>query len=110
MTSHLKSEQVQELRRRLDEERTRILGVLQATRPTPPEADQVSEVEEEAQRTTEVTLDLEIERRERQLLAEVERARGKLELGGYGVSEKSGLPIPYRRLAALPWARDAMGE
>ena len=55
-------------------------------------------------------LDLEIERRERQLLAEVERARGKLELGGYGVSEKSGLPIPYRRLAALPWARDAMGE
>jgi len=110
MASHLKNEQVQQLRRKLEEERTRILGVLQAAAPVPPQADQVTEVEEEAQRTTEVTLDLEVERRERALLAEVERALEKLERGGYGVSERSGLPIPYPRLVALPWARDAMGE
>jgi DnaK suppressor protein len=110
MASHLKDEQVHELRRKLEEERTRILGVLQATGPTPPQADQVTEVEEEAQRTAEVTHDLEVERRERPLLAEVERALEKLDRGGYGVSEKSGRPIPYRRLVALPWARDAMGE
>ncbi len=110
MTTHLNEAQVHELRRRLEEERARILEVLRATRPTPPEADQVSEVEEEAQRTTEVTIDLELEQHERPLLAEVDRALGKLERGGYGLSEKPGRPIPFRRLAALPWARDAMGE
>jgi DnaK suppressor protein len=110
MASHLKSEQVHELRRKLEEERTRILGVLQATGPTAPQADQVTEVEEAAQRTTEVTLDLEIEGRERPLLAEVERALQKFDQGGYGVSEKSGRPIPYKRLVAIPWARDGMGE
>jgi RNA polymerase-binding transcription factor DksA len=106
----LKSEQVNELRRKLEEERSRILRVLQAIGPTAPQADQVTEVEEAAERTTDVTLDLEVEGRERPLLAEVERALEKLDQGVYGVSEKSGRPIPYKRLAALPWARDAMGE
>lgn len=110
MASHLNGEQINELRSKLEEERIRILRVLQATGPTAPQADQVTEVEEAAERTTEVTRDLKVEGRERPLLAEVERALEKLERGGYGVSEKSGRPIPYRRLVALPWARDAMGE
>jgi RNA polymerase-binding transcription factor DksA len=110
MASHLKVEQINELRHKLEEERIRILRVLQATGPTSPQPDQVTEVEEAAERTTEVTLDLEVEGRERPLLAEVERALEKLDKGGYGVSEKSGQAIPYKRLAALPWARDAMGE
>ncbi len=41
---------------------------------------------------------------------EVERALAKLQDGRYGVSEKSGAPIPYARLAAVPWARTAVGE
>jgi DnaK suppressor protein len=110
MANHLKKKQVDELRRRLEEERARLLRVLEATGPTAPQADQVTEVEEAAQRTAELTQDLQIERRERPLLAEVERALGKLDAGRYGVSEKSGTPIPYERLAALPWARAAMGE
>jgi RNA polymerase-binding transcription factor DksA len=110
MTSILSSRQVETLHRKLEEERDRILVVLQATAPTATQADQVTEVEEAAQRTTEATLDLEIEARERPLLAEVERALRKFDRGGYGVGERSGLPIPYERLVALPWARDAMGE
>jgi len=108
--STLTREQVEALRRRLEEERTRILRVLQAAGPTAPQADQVSEVEEAAQRTAEQTHDLELEGRERPLLAEVERALAKLDQGTYGVSEASGHPIPYERLAALPWAREDVGE
>jgi DnaK suppressor protein len=110
MASTLTKAQVEALHRRLEEERTRILRVLQATRPTAPQADQVTEFEEAAQRTAEVTNDLELEERERPLLAEVERALEKVPQGRYGVSEKTGKPIPYERLAAVPWARDAMGE
>jgi len=110
MARVLTNEQIEELRHRLEEERDRILGVLQATGPTAPQADQVTEFEEAAQRTAETTHDLELEGRERPLLAEVERALAKLSNGSYGVSEQSGRPIPYERLAALPWARDALGE
>jgi DnaK suppressor protein len=110
MASALSNEQVEELHRRLEEERTRILRVLQATGPSAPQADQVTEVEEAAQRTTERTHDLELEDRERSLLAEVERALEKFDHGSYGVSEKSGTPIPYGRLAAMPWARQGIGE
>jgi DnaK suppressor protein len=110
MASALTNEQVEELHRRLEEERTRILRVLQTTGPAAPQADQVTELEEAAQRTTERTHDLELEGRERPLLAEVERALEKIHQGKYGVSETSGNPIPYERLAAMPWARQAMGE
>ncbi len=110
MASVLTNEQIEELHRRLEEERTRILQVLRATAPTAPQTDQVTETEEAAQRTTERTHDLELEGRERPLLAEVEWALRKLEEGKYGVSEKSGAPIPYERLAAIPWARQDVGE
>jgi RNA polymerase-binding transcription factor DksA len=55
------------------------------------------------------SLDHEIER-ERALLAEVERALAKLDQGTYGVSEKTGAPITYERLAAMPWARHDVEE
>lgn len=110
MASVLTNEQLEELHRRLEAERTRILGVLEAIGPQVPQADQVTEIEEAAQRTTDRTHDVELERRERLLLAEVERALSKLHEGKYGVSEKSGDPIPYERLAAIPWARQAVGE
>jgi DnaK suppressor protein len=110
MARVLTNEQIEELRHRLEEERDRILGVLQATGPTAPQADQVTEFEEAAQRTTERTHDLELEGRERPLLAEVEWALEKLAEGKYGLSEKSGAPIPYERLAAVPWARQDVGE
>ncbi len=110
MESNLTNERTEELHRRLEEERARILRVLQAIVPAAPQADQVSEVEEAAQRTSEGTHDLELEGRERLLLAEVERALAKFEEGRYGVSETSGEPIPYGRLTAMPWARQVVGE
>jgi RNA polymerase-binding transcription factor len=110
MTSALTSRQREELYRRLEGERARILGVLQAIGPRPSRADQVTEVEESAQRLSERTHDLELEARERPLLAEVERALRKLDHGEYGVSERSGESIPYRRLEAIPWARLTVDE
>ncbi len=53
---------------------------------------------------------LELADHERKLLAEVERAVAKMEAGTYGVSEGTGEPIPYARLAALPWARNNVDE
>jgi DnaK suppressor protein len=110
MASTLTSGQLAELRRRLEDERSRILGVLDAPGPNGPQPDQESEPEEAAQRETERMRRLEVEARERALLSDVERALAKLSSGQYGVSEQTGDPIPYERLAAVPWARDAVGE
>jgi DnaK suppressor protein len=110
MASVLTKTQLDELRRRLQEERTRIRQVLKAPADPARESDQEIEMEEAAQRATERTHDLEIEGRERALLAEVERALAKMDAGTYGISEKTGAPIPLERLAALPWARHATDE
>jgi DnaK suppressor protein len=110
MATVLTNTQLDELRRRLEGERTRILRVLQAPAPADPRADEVTELEEAAQRATERARQLEIEARERALLGEVERALARLRDGSYGVSEKTGDPIPYERLAAVPWARHGVDE
>ncbi|HEX4460188.1 MAG TPA: TraR/DksA family transcriptional regulator [Polyangia bacterium] len=44
------------------------------------------------------------------LLADVDRALAKLDAGTYGVSEKTGAPIPKDRLEAVPWARNNVDE
>jgi DnaK suppressor protein len=43
-------------------------------------------------------------------LADVEAALAKMDAGTYGVSEMSGEPIDYARLAAVPWARYSAQE
>ncbi len=108
-TAKLTRKQVDALRRRLEEERSRIARVLQAPAPAAGE-EREPEVEEAAQRETERSQGLEIVARERALLAEVERALEKMRAGTYGVSEKTGAPIPYERLAAVPWARQDVDE
>lgn len=110
MGTTLTSGQLDELRRRLEGERARILKVLATPAPVGPQPDQGAELEEAAQRETERVRLTELEARERALLGEVERALAKLSDGRYGVSEKTGDPIPYERLVAMPWARDAVGE
>lgn len=109
MAGVLTKKQLDELSRRLEQERTRLLRVVQAAAAAP-RADRETEFEEAAQRATELTHQLEIEERERALLAEVERALAKLDDGRYGVSEKTGAPIPYERLAAMPWARNGVDD
>lgn len=48
--------------------------------------------------------------RSRLLLREIEEALGRMTTGTYGVSERSGEPIGYARLNAIPWARLAADE
>ncbi len=110
MASLLTKAQLDTLRRRLEEERTRIRRLLQAAEAAAPPHEPEPELEEAAQRATERDRQMGIAARERALLAEVERALAKLDAGGYGVSEKTGAPIPYARLAAVPWARQGVDE
>ena len=105
----LTKEQLEALRRRLEDERSRILRILQGSAPTAP-PDEETEMEESAQRATERTHALAVAERERALLAEVERALAKIRGGTYGRSEATGDPIPYARLAAVPWARTGVDE
>jgi DnaK suppressor protein len=48
--------------------------------------------------------------RSRQLLREIEAALARMDAGTYGVSERSGEPIDFARLNAVPWARIAADE
>jgi len=105
----LTKEQLETLRRRLEDERSRILRLLQASAATAP-PDEETEMEESAQRATERTHALGVAERERALLAEVERALAKIRGGTYGRSEATGDPIPYARLEAVPWARTGVDE
>ena len=104
----LSRDQLDALRRRLEEERSRILAVLRT--PTVASYDERSEPEEMAQRTAEQDERVDIADRERALLAEVEHALEKLRAGTYGFDELTGEPIAYERLAAIPWARGAADE
>jgi DnaK suppressor protein len=48
--------------------------------------------------------------RTREHLHDVEDAITKIAEGRYGLSERTGRPIGYDRLAAVPWARFAVDE
>jgi DnaK suppressor protein len=100
--------QLEALRRRLEEERSRIVAVLRT--PTVASYDERSEPEEMAQRTAEQDERVDITDRERALLAQVEHALEKLRAGTYGFDERTGEPIAYERLVAIPWARGAPDE
>ena len=99
----LTKDQLELLRRRLEEERTRLVAVLRA--PLPAVDEERSELEETAQREAEQSDRLRLLDRERELLADVDRALARLREGRYGIDEETGEPIPYERLAAIPWAR-----
>ena len=101
----LTQDQLELLRRKLEEERRRIVTLLRGPAATVASDGELSEYEENAQRSAERSDQLEIAERERLLLAEVERALERLRAGTYGVDEETGDPIPYERLSAIPWAR-----
>jgi len=101
--------QLDSLRRKLQDERSRVSRVLQHSMARDP-ADEQSEVEEAAQRLTERAEQLRVAERERTLLAEIDRALAKFDAGTYGVSERTGAPISYERLNAIPWAREPEGD
>jgi len=79
--------QLETLRHKLQNERSRVMRVLQDSVARAP-----------------------AEERERTLLAEIDHALAKFDAGTYGVSEKTGTPISFERLNALPWARQDTDE
>ena len=105
----LTTAELETLRKKLQDERRRLLSVLKQPLSSMP-AGEPREVEETAQRASERDNALALEAPENALLAEVDRALGKMDAGTYGVSEKTGAPIPYQRLVAVPWARHGVGE
>jgi DnaK suppressor protein len=99
-------DQLAALRSQLEATRERLLarrsgdeGVLRDDSPMP------MEPMEAAVRTREQDDALLAVARERSLLTEVEHALDKLDAGTYGRSERSGEPIGFSRLHAVPWAR-----
>ncbi|GIW07831.1 MAG: hypothetical protein KatS3mg060_2636 [Dehalococcoidia bacterium] len=53
---------------------------------------------------------LSLERDFEERLHEVDHALRKIDEGTYGVSERSGQPIPLERLRVIPWARFTVEE
>lgn len=47
---------------------------------------------------------------DRAIVAEIEHALAKMGDGSYGKSERTGRPISYARLRAVPWARSETEE
>ena len=70
--------------------------------------DLLSEVEDEgdaaSRANSEDTL-VSLAESEHARLAAIDRALAKFDKGEYGYDEDTGEPIPFGRLAALPWAR-----
>jgi DnaK suppressor protein len=64
----------------------------------------ISEIEEAAAWDTSQSTMIDLAEGERRRLLQIDRALRKLSAGTYGVSEDSGEPIGYDRLAAIPWA------
>jgi DnaK suppressor protein len=110
-SSGLTAEQVRVLEERLQTLRTQLQARRQNERavvlerephlPEPMDAAEQTRVQEDALLAND---------RDRILLAEVEHALGKIAAGSYGVSERSGEPIGFRRLLAVPWARLTIDE
>jgi DnaK suppressor protein len=69
--------------------------------PEPMDAAELSREQGDAAQLTE---------RAREQLRDIDDALAKLETGRYGLSERSGEPIGFRRLEAIPWARLAADE
>jgi len=103
--------QIEDLRARLLTERARLKGggesVLASVRDTEREVGDEMDAAETSRIQGDATIRTE---QERELLAEIERALGRIEAGTYGVSELTGEPIEYARLAAVPWARFTASE
>lgn len=108
--ARLTSAQLETLRSKLEAERRRVQRLLDVPVQFTPEEGERTEPEEVAQRSTEAAHVLGVADRERALLGEIDRALAKLDAGTYGVSERTGEPIAYERLVAVPWTRVAADD
>jgi DnaK suppressor protein len=97
--------QLGELRERLMAERKRLRGEVKDLSPVRDHDRDVGDEMDAAETALGQHEALGRSEHDRAHLADVEEALAKIEAGTYGVSELSGEPIDYARLAAVPWAR-----
>jgi DnaK suppressor protein len=94
----------------LERERAAVLGELRSGEGSARTAESFAEPMDAAELSREQGDGAITVARARAHLRDVEDALAKIESGRYGLSEKSGGPIGYDRLAAIPWARLAIDE
>ena len=108
-TRALTAAQLSKLRQRLQAEQTRLRG--SATISLVREAQERSADEmDEAEASLVQHEALGRASHDQSHLAEIQRALARIDAGTYGVSELSGEPIGYDRLAAVPWASFTAAE
>ncbi|HVU51797.1 MAG TPA: TraR/DksA family transcriptional regulator [Polyangia bacterium] len=98
------------LKLELERERAAALGELKSAEASARAAEAETEPMDAAEMAREQGDGAIFVARTREHLHEVEDAIAKIAEGRYGLSERSGRPIGYDRLAAVPWARFAVDE
>jgi DnaK suppressor protein len=104
--SGLTSQQIEQLKQRLLQERQRILsrGEGHVTDAVGQESRFADEMDE-ASRDQDADLSLRLADNDRDRVLEIDAALGRITDGSYGLSEESGEPIGFARLQIQPWAR-----
>ncbi len=103
MTDHLRPEDLEELRRRLLDERAAIMS--RAGVPPPDESPDPSDLQDKASDEAWRRAALSLGARDRKRVSEIDAALRRMEDGTYGICEEMGEPIPLARLRAEPTTR-----
>ena len=102
--------QLEHLRDKLMQARAETLDRLRDQEAITLSAEQLSEPMDEAELAREQGDAALLVERGLQRLRDIDDALAKMDAGRYGLSEKSGTPIGFDRLDAIPWARSAVDE
>jgi DnaK suppressor protein len=102
--------QIAQLRQRLVAERSRLLQHESAFAPVRSSDERAADPTDEAESNLVQHEALALAAHDRPRLADIERALAKMDAGTYGLSELSGEPIDFGRLAVIPWARFSAEE
>lgn len=104
--AELTDQQVDELKRLLDERHAQIIASIEARREQERDAGrEVGDEMDEANTEGVTAMTSKLLERDVELLREIERAQAKIADGSYGRCEGTGEPIGYARLKLRPWAR-----
>lgn len=98
--------QLDELKRALEERRASLISMIDERQHAERDVSrEVGDEMDEANAEGATSLVSKLLERDVRLLAEIDRALGKIKEGAYGLCEGTGEPIGYRRLTLRPWAR-----
>src|SRR5207253_9235272 len=113
-SDRLNSQDIRRFEERLKAERdaieSRIAANKRGIQETVRDESGVGDFEDEAYLLYEREAEVDENSRDRQELAQVDRALERIQHGTYGLSEVSGKPIPIERLEALPYATTLVEE